>query len=429
MILQQDVPVRIWGWADAGERVAVQMDDLPPVETRTDSSGSWQITLPPKAADGIAHKISITGNNHLVLENLLFGEVWLGSGQSNMRIPLAKSKGALAALFRAYRPTVRLFRVAKNKAVTPAIDLQEPHSDDLSWEICTPWSARRFSAVLFHFGAYLNEQLDVPIGLIDSGWSGSPIEEWTGGDGSSGSMYNAMIAPLQRFPIRGIIWYQGERNVKENNGFAYFHKMKKLIESWRTAWGSPLPFYFVQLAPWAGKDYRAGQLPALWEAQAASLKIPGTGMVVTTDLVDDIEDQHPGNKEDVGRRLALWALAKTYGQGDIVFSGPLYETMTVEGDRIRVRFTHTGGGIKSRDGQPLTEFEIAGADGRYFPAEAIVEGDSVVVFARAVANPTQVRFGWHNEAQPNLVNSEGLPASPFRTEGWRGGSAAFENGR
>jgi len=152
-------------------------------------------------------------------------------------------------------------------------------------------------------------------------------------------------------------------------------------------------------------------------------------MVVTTDLVDDIEDLHPGNKREVGRRLALWALAKTYGRTNIVFSGPLYETMTVEGGRIRVRFAHTGGGLESRDGQPLTDFEIAGADGRYFPAEAVVEGDSVVVFAKAVANPTQVRFGWHNEAQPNLVNSTGLPASPFRTKGWRGSSGAFQKGR
>ncbi len=179
-------------------------------------------------------------------------------------------------------------------------------------------------------------------------------------------MYNGMIAPVKPLAIRGVIWYQGESNV--GNGLKYYDKMKALIEGWRKVWGYDFPFYFVQIAPWSG--YEPGSLPPLWEAQVASLKIPGTGMAVTTDLVHNINDIHPRNKFDVGNRLALWALAKDYGKKDLVYSGPLYKSMKVEGSKIRLSFAHVGGGLKSRDGKPLSEFEIAGADGKFVPAEA-----------------------------------------------------------
>jgi sialate O-acetylesterase len=177
----------------------------------------------------------------------------------------------------------------------------------------------------------------------------------------------------------------------------------------------------VEIAPWSGR-YEPGRLPALWEFQAESLKIPRTGMAVTTDLVDDIKNIHPKNKIDVGNRLALWALAKDYGKEGLVCSGPLYKSMTVEGAKIRLSFAHAGGGLKSRDGQPLTEFEMAGADGKFVPAEATIDGETVIVQAQAVAAPTQARFGWRNEANPNLVNRAGLPASPFQTNNWQGGT-------
>ena len=202
-------------------------------------------------------------------------------------------------------------------------------------------------------------------------------------------------------------------------GLKYADKMKALIEGWRKVWGYDFPFYFVQIAPYAG--YKAS-LPDLWEAQVASLKIPGTGMAVTTDLVENIKDIHPQNKFDVGNRLALWALAKEYGKTDLVYSGPLFKAMKVEGSKIRLSFAHVGGGLKSRDGKPLTEFEIAGADGKFVPAEATIDGDTVVVEAKEVATPTQARFGWRNVANPNLVNKEGLPASPFQTNNWQGGT-------
>ncbi len=256
------------------------------------------------------------------------------------------------------------------------------------------------------------------MGLINSSWGGSPIEPWTVAEGKGGGMYNAMIAPLKPFAIRGAIWYQGESNMA--NGLNYYDKMKALIEGWRQVWGQDFPFYFVEIAPWSG--YAPGGLPLLWEGQVASLKIPSTGMAVTTDLVDNIQDIHPKNKFDVGNRLALWALAKDYGKKGLVYSGPLYKSMKVEGDKLRLTFAHVGGGLKSRDGKPLSEFQVAGADGKFVPAEAVIDGDTVIVEAKGVTAPTQARFGWRNTANPNLVNKEGLPASPFQTKNWQGGT-------
>jgi sialate O-acetylesterase len=258
--------------------------------------------------------------------------------------------------------------------------------------------------------------LDVPVGLIESAWGGSAIEPWTVSGEKGGGMYNGMIAPLKPLAIRGVIWYQGEANV--GNGLKYYDKMKALIEGWRKVWGYDFPFYFVQLAPFSG--YGPGSLPPIWEAQVASLKIPATGMAVTTDIVHDRKDIHPRNKFDVGNRLALWALAKEYKK-DLMYSGPLYKSMKVEGDAVRICFAHATG-LKSRDGKPLTEFEIAAADGKFVPAEAAIDGAAVVVRAKDVSSPTQVRFGWRNVANPNLVNQAGLPASPFRTENWQGGT-------
>jgi sialate O-acetylesterase len=201
-------------------------------------------------------------------------------------------------------------------------------------------------------------------------------------------------------------------------------KMEALITGWRRSWGQDMPFYFVQIAPWkpARGGYADGSLPPLWEAQVATLKLPGTGMAVTTDLVDDIKDIHPRNKLDVGNRLALWALAKDYGKKNLVYSGPIYKSMKVERNQVRLAFAHVGGGLSSRDGKPLTEFEIAGSDGKFVAAEAVIDGDTVVVHASSVADPAQVRFGWRNIANPNFMNKEGLPASPFQTHHWQGGT-------
>ena len=199
--------------------------------------------------------------------------------------------------------------------------------------------------------------------------------------------------------------------------------MKALIEGWRSAFeNDDMPFYFVQIAPWSGRYEVRPASRRLWEAKSATLKLPHTGMAVTTDIVHNIGDIHPRNKHDVGDRLARWALAKHYGRKDLVYSGPLYKAMKVEGDRIRITFAHTGRGLKSRDDQPLSEFKIAGADGNFVEAQAEIDGNTVVVSSKEIKAPTQVRFGWHKVANPNLVNSEGLPASPFQTMNWTGGT-------
>lgn len=419
MVLQRDKPIPIWGWADPGEEVTVEFAGMVG-QAKADDAGKWKVTLGAQKANATGQKLRVKGKNVLELDDVLVGEVWVGSGQSNMEWPVSASTNPKETIAAAEHPNIRLFHVPRIQAAVPLPDVPFLPSTytRVTWKPCTPASIPQFSAVLYHFGARLQKDLDVPVGLINSSWGGSPIETWVTSEKSSGGMYNAMIAPLMPFAIRGVIWYQGESNL--GNGLAYRDKMESLIKGWRKVWGEEMPFYFVQIAPWSG--YGKGNLPLLWEGQAAALKIPHTGMAVVTDLVDDIKDIHPRNKLDVGNRLALWALAKDYGKKGLVYSGPLYTSMKVEGNKVRLSFAHTGGGLSSRDGKPLTEFEVAGEDGKFVPAEAVIEGDNVVVSAAGVDHPTQVRFGWRNTANPNLMNKEGLPASPFRTKDWHGGT-------
>jgi sialate O-acetylesterase len=413
MVLQRDMPLPIWGWSEPGEEVTVQIGNYKKT-AKADKDGNWKITLPAMKADGQTHTMTVKGKNQIELKDILIGEVWIGSGQSNMEWSVAGSQGAKEAIASARHPTIRLFHVPKVQTGAPGKDV------NAVWNVGSPKTIPHFSAVLYYFGLRLEDELNVPIGLINSSWGGSPIEPWTVAGKHSGGMYNGMIAPLQPFAIRGVIWYQGETNVFQKNGLKYYGKMKDLIEGWRKTWGEKMPFYFVQIAPWSG--YPKGELPLLWEGQVASLKIPHTGMAVTTDLVDNIKDIHPRNKVDVGNRLALWALAKTYDKKDLVYSGPLYKSMKIEGSKVHLSFAHAGSGLKSRDGKPLTHFEIAGQDGKFVPAEAVIDGSHVVASAKHVASPAVVRFGWHMTANPNLVNKEGLPASPFQTHHWQGGT-------
>lgn len=417
MVLQRDIPIPVWGRADAGEKVTVSIGNAS-VKATADADGKWKVSLPAMKADGKAHILTVAGKNTVTLDDILIGEVWVGSGQSNMEWQLRSTMGATDAIAAAKHPNIRLFHVKKVQKPAPADDVEVT----AHWTACTPESVPAFSGVLYYFGRKLHEEIDVPVGLINSSWGGSPIEPWTVTDESSGGMYNGMIAPLMPFGVRGAIWYQGETNVIRKNGLAYYDKTKDLIEGWRKNWNSELPFYFVQIAPWSGARYEPGQLPSLWEGQTASLKIPRTGMAVTTDLVDNIADIHPRNKLDVGNRLARWALAKTYGKKDVVYSGPLYKSMKVDGKSIRVEFAHAAGGLKARDDAALSEFQIAGEDGKFVAAEAKIDGGSVVVSSAGITEPKHVRFGWHKLANPNLVNSEGLPASPFQTDNWQGGT-------
>ena len=417
MVLQRGVPLKIWGTADEGEKVSLKFGPRTFSDT-ADEDGDWAIELPPLRADGgKSHKITIKGSNTIVLEDVLIGDVWIGSGQSNMEWSLNQSERRDEFIKAANHPGIRLFHIPKKQFDRPQADVPN------KWKTCTSANIPNFSAVLYHFGKTIHANQEVPVGLINSSWGGSPIEPWTVTQSGSGKMYNGMIAPIVDFRVTGTIWYQGETNVIQNNGLSYTGKMKDLIEGWRRVFDNEnMPFYFVQIAPWNNGRYADGQLPALWEAQCATLKLPHTGMAVTTDIVHNLGDIHPSNKHDVGDRLARWALAKHYAKKGVTYSGPLYKAMKVEGAKIRLAFAHAASGLKSRDGKALSEFKISGADGKFVAAKAEIDGNHVVVSADSVASPTQVRFAWHRAAQPNLCNREGLPASPFQTENWTGGT-------
>jgi len=469
MVLQREKPLKIWGWADKGEEVTVKLDDAK-ATAKANDKGQWLVTLPPMKAGG-PHEMTISGKNTLTLTDILVGEVWIGSGQSNMEWSVSRSNNPEEEIAAAKHPNIRLFLVPKTLSGIPKQDVTA------EWKACSPKSVTPFSAVLYYFGRKLHKELDVPVGLIASSWGGSRIEPWTtpvgfagvealselsdkvrdtqveylggikqdtegvdpewlkkakeaaaknelippapgaklprhpqGGYHSPTAMFNAMIHPLVPFTARGAIWYQGESNLRD--GMLYAQKKRALVEGWRTVWNDDeLSFYWAQLAPFTyGGDPLS--LPRIWEAQTAATSIPKTGMAVITDI-GNLKDIHPRNKQDVGRRLALWALAKDYGQ-DIVYQGPSYKSMKVEGSKIRVSFDHVGEGLESRDGKPLDWFEIAG-EGEYVPADAVIDGKTVVVSSDKVKNPTAVRFAWHQLAEPNLRNKAGLMAGAFRT--------------
>jgi sialate O-acetylesterase len=487
MVLQRDMKLPVWGWAKAGEKVMVTFNGA--VESATaDADGRWSVALPATAAGG-PYTMTIAGTETITLEDILVGEVWLCSGQSNMEMGIEMVKNGKQEAEEANYPQMRLFLVKRRASAKPENDAEK-----CEWKFCKSDNIRKdgwggFSATGYFFGRALHRQLDVPIGLIESSWGGTLIEPWTPlvgfqqvpalknilmqieqtpeqyrqtiretlakysdwmktaevaveakqdvplppawpknpleSEGKPLSLYNGMIHPLVPFAIRGAIWYQGESNCAQKDGMLYYEKMKALIGGWRTVWNEgDFPFYYVQLASW---DYSIikgfddpTELPRLWEAQTASLAVPNTGMAVTLDLVDNLKDIHPANKKDVGERLALWALAKTYGMKDIVYSGPLYKSIRVEGNAIRIFFDHTAEGLVSRDGKPLSWFEIAGAGKKFAKAEAAIDPatKTVVVTSSEVKSPVAVRFAWHQLAQPNLMNSAKLPAGPFRTDPW-----------
>ncbi len=411
MVLQRNKPITVWGWAEAGKTVNVTLG-TEGASTTASAEGTWAASLKPREANTTPTTLTVSSEDESrETTDILVGDVWVGSGQSNMAWRLTTTHDGKEFTAAADHPLIRLYHVPKVQTKAPADNI------NAAWAACTPATVGSFSAVLYHFGKRLHTDLSIPIGLINSSWGGSPIEPWTVTDESSGGMYNAMIAPLRKFPVTGCIWYQGESNVIRKNGLAYFEKKKDLITGWRRFWGADMPFYFVQVAPWSGEKYEPGQLPALWEAQAKTLSLPHTGMAVITDLVDNINDIHPRNKHDVGNRLALWALVKTYGK-EGACSGPMFRAMKVEGNQARVSFAHATG-LKSRDGQPLSEFKVAGADGNFVDATAEIDGETVLVRAEGVT-PVTVQFGWHKVANPNLVNAAGLPAAPFQSNNWQG---------
>jgi sialate O-acetylesterase len=442
MVLQRNKPIAIWGNATAGEKVTVTFGKQVK-KTTADTSGKWMIYLNAMSANDKPSTMTISGNNTITLTNILVGEVWLCSGQSNMEFTMAKSskfanakrsKGLdSAATSNERNPNIRLFLVRR--------DLTKPDGAGLNkgWNEPSGTVLRDFSATGYYYAKKLYEELHVPIGMIASSISGSNIEPWMSGtivkdtvskghtveltidEKQPGKFYNGMIKPLVPYTIKGFLWYQGETNCFLRETTEYTYKFKHLINSWRMLWNDRnAPFYFVQIAPFnysksKGKvELNEKSLPEFREAQAAVLYLPNTGMVITTDLVDKLEDIHPTYKWEVGRRLALLALAKDYGK-NISYAGPTYKAIAIKGNKAEITFDHANG-LKSSDHQPLTWFTIAGADGKFVQADAVIKGNKVIVLSSAVPSPMHVRFAWHEAARPNLYNHAGLPAVPFRTD-------------
>jgi len=445
MVLQRQKAVPIWGTAAKGEKVTVAFGSQLK-ETVADDSGKWQVKLDPMEASDVPRELIITGTKVIKLQNILVGEVWLCSGQSNMEYTMMKNskhqlnvKGTKPTeddLLTAKNPAIRIFLVRRK--------YMSPDPDHNGWEIAADSALRTFSAVGYFYAKELYRKLHIPIGMISSAVPGSLVEPWIeaekmdvspkmkdgkvleplSADGRDpGKFYTTMIEPLIPFALRGFIWYQGESNCFLNETIRYSYKFKTLIESWRSNWkDEKMPFYFVQIAPYnysASKDDRphtTQSLPEFWEAQTLALLIPHTGMIVTTDLVDSIVDIHPSYKWEVGRRLSLMALNETYGFKDLICTGPIYKKMKIVRNQIEVGFTGTDGGLTSRDGKPLDWFTVAGADGQFVPALAVIRGDKVIVSSPRVKHPVFVRFAWHESAQSNFINKAGLPAAPFRSD-------------
>ena len=432
MVLQQGEVCPIWGWDDADAEVTVSFAGQKHT-AKVGDDGRWQINLTAMKANAEGRTLTVKGSTVVELKDVLVGEVWLCSGQSNMEWTVARSTNAKEEIANAKHPLIRHIKIPHRPSAKPESDVKAG-----GWQPCTPAVVGNFTAVGYYFARNLQDELEVPIGLIGSNWGGTRIEPWIPpvgfksvpalktnfadkldefpakrGNGvnhqSPLALYNGMIHPLLPYTIKGALWYQGESNNGE--GMLYFSKMRALISGWRSVWhNADMPFLFVQLAPYKyGGDPK--RLPGIWQAQLDTLKVPHTGMAVTTDI-PTLGNIHPPNKQDVGKRLALWALAKDYGKKDIVYSGPLFKSMKVEGGRAILDFDHAEG-IKSRDNKPLTHFELLTADGKWFPAGAYVHEGKVIISSKAVRNPISVRFGWDQLATPNLVNGAGLPASPF----------------
>ncbi len=462
LVLQAGMPVRIWGTADPGEAVKVEFQGQS-VATAARADGKWEAWLRPLAAAG---PLEMAINN-LVVRDVLVGEVWLGSGQSNMEWILQNTRDGAAEVAAANYPLIRVFHVKKVVADQPASDVEA------KWEVCTPATMPRFSAVEYFFGRHLQQALHVPMGLIESDWGGTPAQSWIskealaaepslnfiteawqktlenypaakqkfdaalaawnenvakakaenrnppprpplpqgpGHPNTPAGLYNAMIAPLTPYAIRGVIWYQGESNASEAHAYKYRRLFGGMIQDWRNRWGQgDFPFLFVQLA-----NFKSNQWwPVVRESQTETLRLRNTGMAVTIDIGES-GDIHPKNKQDVGKRLALAALHTAYGKA-VEYSGPVFQQATPQGNAMRVYFSHADG-MQARGGGAIAGFTIAGADGNFVPAEAQIEGDTIVVSSTQVAAPAAVRYAWADDPVSNLVNQSGLPAGPFRSD-------------
>ena len=464
MVLQRGVDVPVWGKATPGERITVTFAGKK-ATARADKNGEWMAKLPPLKV-GNATSLTVAGNRNpesVILKDVLVGDVWICSGQSNMQWALHQSANPETEIPKAKYPNLRFYQVPRRSSTQPSKELERPQATtqpaqqmQSQWAVCTPETAREFSAVGYYFGRELLEKQQVPIGLIQNAWGGMPVESFMSEQaikadrefhvlldkreasttrdvrGPSGqvrppngpqwatNIYNRMVYPLLPYAIKGVIWYQGESNA--GRAEQYRKLFPAMIRDWRKQFGQgDVPFLFVQLANYANRKEKPAQ-PAdsdwaeLREAQAMALKEPNTAMAVTIDI-GDTKDIHPKNKEDVGKRLALGAQKLAYRKYDLAYSGPIYRDMKVEGNRVRLRFDHASG-LKTKDGAAPKGFAIAGDDKKFVWADARIDGDSVIVWSDQVKKPAAVRYGWADDPTVSLYNGADLPASPFRTDDW-----------
>ena len=485
MVLQQQSHVKIWGIAEPGEKISIHVDwkadsnSLPANQTVADKSGKWLLRVRTPEAGG-PYQIRIKGNNELFINNVLIGEVWLCSGQSNMEMPmqgfdkLQQVQGSDEEIANSHNKSIRIFIISRNASEKPLKDISG------QWAICTPESVKHFSAVGYYFGKEINKKTGYPTGLIMCAYGGSLAQAWTRIEylqnddelhsvidvyariynswlndcnqaeknhtekpavpwkardmDRPAALYNAMIAPILPFQIRGVIWYQGESNA--DSTYQYRKLFPVMINNWRCDFEQfDMPFYFVQLASFV--DHNPGQKVEIYkgeprdnvwwanlrEAQLMTCGLKNTAMAVTIDL-GEANNIHPANKKDVGHRLALCALANTYGH-KIEYSGPLYSGYQVEGQKIKVFFNHAAPCLIAK-GETPTGFAIAGKDKKFVWANAIIEGIAIVVSSPLVAEPAAVRYAWDTFPNGNIYNMAGLPASPFRTDGWNGHTNAAQ---
>jgi sialate O-acetylesterase len=466
MVLQQHAKMSVWGKADPGESVTVEMGP-DTVQTIAAKNGNWAVKLDPLKSGG-PYDMTVSGKNSISIHNIAIGEVWVCAGESNMEYKVNAARNGREEMAEADLPMVRVFMVKHATAEKPAADCEG------GWVVCDPNTVKDFSAVGYFFARELNRGMHVPMGLIQSTWGPSPIEAWMpqetlekdadlhgaldryqtalaaypdamkayqarladwntakaagqpaprmpmaplepGGTREPAGLYNGMISPLTRYAIRGVLWYQGESNTSEPE--LYGKLFPAMIDAWRMAWGDgAFPFLYAQLSDFLARRAEPGESrwAELREAQANTLSVPKTGMVVTADTGEERE-MHPANKQDVGHRFALLAEKMVYGQEEVTASGPVFAGMEISGGKAVLTFTHTDGGLVATSGT-LKGFAIAGADGSFVWAKAQLSGNKVIVQSPEVPAPAAVRYGWADFPDGNLFNGNGLPAGPFRTD-------------
>ena len=473
MVLQREKPVAVWGWADAGESVTVAFAGQSKTAT-AGADGKWMLKLDALKASAEPRTLVVTGKDghKLEVKDVLVGEVWLGSGQSNMAMNVQSSNNFAAEKVAANFPLIRHYQESSGPSELP---LPEGKG---TWKACTPDNVGGFSAVLYFFGREIHKEVGVPVGLVNTSVGGTPIESWVSAEtqssdpetkaifdgqlkayqdfdavkatalyekqmaawklavgkakaaktelprkpndpiamrkfkGGPAALFNGKVANLAPYTLRGMLWYQGEGNA--GNPGVYEKQLSQLVTSWRTLWSDEVPFAWVQLPNYRDSDSESW--PRIRESMMKVLALPKTGMAITLDIGDP-KDIHPKNKQDVGLRLSYWALDSVYGRKVAATSGPLPAGSKVEGSAIRVSLKHAAG-LKTRDGGAARGFLVAGSDKIWKPAAARFEGTEVIVSSPEVSAPVAVRYAWAENPDCNLVNGAGLPATSFRTDDW-----------